>query len=137
MCVVRAEHPRVGARLSLKTYLELDHLEVLPAPFARPGLRVERALGPKAGQRRVAVRVPYFSLAARVLAESDLVLTMTHSFAGVLNQLAALKVVPAPVKVPPLGFSLIWLRRHDADAAHARFRDLIAKVCLELFDASG
>jgi DNA-binding transcriptional LysR family regulator len=135
-CVVRAEHPRVGARLSLKTYLELGHLEVLPAPFARPGLRVERALGPKAGQRRVAARVPYFSLAARVLAEGDLVLTMTRSFAGVLKELAPLKVVPAPVKVPPLRFSLLWLRQHDTDAAHTKFRDLVAKVCLERFGDS-
>src|SRR5262249_30103417 len=78
VCVVRANHPRVhGTAMSLKTFLDLPHLEVLPAPNTRPGLRIERALGAKASQRRVALRVPYFWLAARALAGSDLVLTMT------------------------------------------------------------
>jgi DNA-binding transcriptional LysR family regulator len=129
VCVVRADHPRVDARLSLKTYLALSHLEVVPAPLARPGLRIDRSLGPRAAERRVALRVPYFSLAARVLAESDLVLTMTRAFARVLQQAAPLKVVPAPLRLPPQRFSMIWLRRQDADAAHARFRDLVSGVC--------
>jgi DNA-binding transcriptional LysR family regulator len=136
VCVVRADHPRVDATLSLKTYLELPHLEVQPAPLARPGLRVERALGPRAGERRVAVRVPYFSLAARILVESDLVLTMTRSFARVLQEFAAVRVVAAPIKMPPQRFSLIWHRRHDSEAAHVRFRDTVARICAERFGES-
>ncbi len=131
VCVVRAGHPRVDESLSLKTYLTLRHVEVLPAPLARPGLRIERALGSKAGERRVAVRVPYFSLAARVLEESDLVLTMTRSFARLLLDFAPLKIVSAPVKIPPQRFSLIWQRRHETDPTHAWFRDIVAKVCIE------
>jgi DNA-binding transcriptional LysR family regulator len=133
VCVVRADHPQIEGEMTLKTYLELRHLEVLPAPLARPGLRIARALGSKAAQRRVAVRVPYFSLGARILAESDLVLTMTRSFARVLAEFAPLKVVEAPVKVPPQRFSLIWHRRHDADRANRRLRDVLASVCLERF----
>jgi len=136
VCVVRADHPRVDSSMSLKTYLELSHLEVLPAPLARPGLRIERALGPRAGERRVVVRVPYFSLAARVLSQSDLVLTMTGSFARMLQDFATLKVVPAPIKIPPLRFSLIWHHRHDADVTHARLRDLVSKICRESFGES-
>jgi DNA-binding transcriptional LysR family regulator len=131
VCVVRASHPCVDAALSLETYLELRHLEVMPAPNARPGLRIDRALGPKASQRRVALRVPYFSMAARVLAESDLLLTMTRSFARELQHFAPLQVVAAPFKVPPLRFSLIWLRSRDADRDHAWFRSLVAAICLE------
>lgn len=131
VCVVRADHPRVGRRLSLEAYLALDHLEVLPAPGARPGLRIERALGAKASRRRVALRVPYFWAAARVLAESDLVLAMTSSFARELQRIAPLKVVPPPFKLPPLRFSLIWRRSRDADRAHERLREMVAKVCLD------
>src|SRR5262249_49806089 len=97
----------------------------------RPGLRIDAALGAKAGQRRVVVRVPYFSLAARVIAESDLVLTMTRSFAKVLQKFARIEIVPAPVEVPPLRFSMIWHRRHDTDRGHRWFRALVAKVCVE------
>lgn len=131
VCVVRIDHPRVARSMSLKTYLALRHLEVLPTPLARPGLRIERALGSRAPERNVALRVPYFSLAARILADTDLVLTMTRSFAGVLREFAPLKIVAAPVKVPPQRFSLIWQRRHDSDRAHTWFRDVVAKVCIE------
>jgi DNA-binding transcriptional LysR family regulator len=137
VCVVRTDHPRVGRAMSLETYLELRHLEVLPAPLARPALRIERALGPKAAQRRVAVRVPYFGLAAHVLAQSDLVLTMTATFARALMETAPLKAVPAPVKIPAQRFSLIWHRMHEADRAHAWFRELVAKVCEERFGEAG
>jgi DNA-binding transcriptional LysR family regulator len=119
--------------VSLKAYLALEHLEVLPAPLARPGLRIERALAARAGERRVVVRVPYFSLAARVLAESDLVLTMTSAFARVLAEMTPLRIVASPVKLPPQRFSMIWLRRHDANPVHARFRDLVSQVCAERF----
>src|SRR5262249_33428836 len=105
-------------------------LEVLPAPNTRPGLRIERALGAKAPQRRVALRVPYFWLAARALAGSDLVLTMTRAFACELQRITPLKIVNAPIDVPPLRFSLLWQRGRDIDRAHKWFRDLVADVCL-------
>lgn len=136
VCVVRPQHLLVDGTLSLKTYLSLSHLEVVPAPHARPGLRIDRALGPSAKERVVAVRVPYFSLAAGILADSDLVLTMTRSFASILQELVPLKVVPAPLRLPPQRFSLLWHRRHDDDRAHARFRELVADICLDRLGAA-
>ena len=131
VCVVRSDHPRIGATMSLKSYLELDHLEVVPAPLARPGLRIERALGAKSTQRRITVRVPYFSLAARILAESDLVMTMSGLFARELQRLAPLKVVAAPINLAPLRFSMIWHRKWDGDRAHEWFRNQVASICTE------
>jgi DNA-binding transcriptional LysR family regulator len=137
VCLVRADHPRVqSGAMSLKTYLELRHLEVLPAPNARPGLRIARALGSKAEQRRVVARVPYFALAARILSQSDLVLTMTRSWAEALRDFGPLRIVALPVRLPPQRFSQIWLRRHDTDAAHTWFRELVAKVCMRRFGES-
>lgn len=137
VCVVRADHPRVGTSLSLAAYLELRHLEVLPAPNARPGLRIERALGAKAAQRRVALRVPYFWSAAQILLETDLVLVMTRKFAHELRRVAPLKLVAMPFKLPPLRFSLVWHRSRDADRGHERLRDVVAKVCLDRLTRGG
>ncbi len=132
VCVVRADHPLVhDGALSRDAYLELSHVDVLPAPNARPGLRIERALGADAERRRVALRVPYFWLAARVVAESDLALTMTQSFARELQRSAALKTVTAPLALAPLTFSLVWRRARDLDRMHAWFRELVATVCVE------
>jgi DNA-binding transcriptional LysR family regulator len=135
VCVLREGHPRVGATLSLKTYVELAHIEVLPTPQARPGLRIERELAAKGLQRRVVARVPYFALASHLLAQTDMVLTMTRQWAQFIQEGTSLRVVDAPIKLPPQRFSQIWSRSHDSDRTHAWFRDLVATVCTERFGA--
>jgi DNA-binding transcriptional LysR family regulator len=129
VCVVRANHPRVGAALSLKTYVQLQHLEVLPSPNARPGVRIERLLAARGLRRKVAVRVPYFSLAARIVATDDCVLTMTRLFAEQLQRIAPIRIVTCPLPLEPLAFSQIWPRRHDDDLVHRHVRDTSARLC--------
>jgi DNA-binding transcriptional LysR family regulator len=135
VCLMREDHPRFRSALTLKTYVELAHLEVLPTPQARPGLRIERALAAKGLQRRVVARVPYFSVAARMLARTDLVLTMTQQWARFVQEGTALRIVDLPIKLSPQRFSQIWLRRYDGDRAHTWFRDLTARTCTQLLGA--
>jgi DNA-binding transcriptional LysR family regulator len=129
VCVVRADHPQVRSTLTLRTYLKLSHVEVVPAPLARPSARVERALGARAGHRRVELWLTSYLLAARVLAETDLVLTLTRSLARVLQESAPLRIVGFPVEILPHRFSLIWHRRNDTDAVHTRLRNAVIDVC--------
>jgi DNA-binding transcriptional LysR family regulator len=130
VCVVRRDHPDVGRTLSLATYLGLPHVEVAPAPNARPGERIDRWLAAHGHQRRrVPMRVPFFALAARVVAQRDHVLTMTESFARELAEREALRIVRCPVQLAPLTFSQIWHRRHDDDPAHIWFRGAVSRVC--------
>jgi DNA-binding transcriptional LysR family regulator len=129
VCVVRADHPGIARTLSLASYLRLPHLEVPPAPLARPGDRITRLLAARGLCRRVSARVPTFALAARLLAEGDEVLTMTRRFAEELARLAPLRIVRCPLKLPPLAFSQIWRRTHDDDPAHRWLRDLCARAC--------
>jgi len=41
-CVVRRDHPRVGARLTLKQYLALEHVQI--SPLGQPGAYVDNVL---------------------------------------------------------------------------------------------
>ena len=131
VCVVRANHPQVRKTLSLETYVALPHLEVLPAPHARPGERIDRLLAAKGAQRHVSIRVPYFFLAAQLIAQGDYVLTMTRAFAEVLARTAALKFVEPPLEIPSLRFSQIWRRDRDDEEPHRWLRDASARVCSE------
>jgi len=129
VCVVRADHPQVKAGLSLRAFAQLPHLEVAPAPKARPGLRIDRMLAAKGMVRRVEMRVAYFLLAARILESSDRVLTMTRVFADELAKAARLRIVKCPLAVPPLWFSQIWLRSQDDDPMHRWLRETCARIC--------
>lgn len=133
VCVIRADHPRVGRTLTLARYLELPHLEVVPAPNARPGERIDRWLAARGERRRVLTRVPSFALAAQILADHDHVLTMTKFFARELTREAGLRIVRSPIPLAALGFSQIWQRRHDADKAHHWLRTTASRVCREQF----
>jgi DNA-binding transcriptional LysR family regulator len=130
VCVVRADHPQVGTNLSLRAFTQLAHLEVAPAPKAKPGLRIDRLLAAKGMARRVETRVPYFLLAARILESSDQVLTMTHAFADELTKAARLRIVKCPLPIPPLSFSQIWDRQQDDDPTHRWLREACARLCM-------
>jgi DNA-binding transcriptional LysR family regulator len=130
VCVMRADHPKVGGTLPLEVYLELPHLEVVPAPKARAGERIDRILAASGKQRRVTAKVAHFCVARRILETNDHVLTMSKGNAEFLIQGSALRIVSAPIELPPLRISQIWRRQYDEDLAHRWLRETAARVCL-------
>lgn len=129
VCVVRADNPHVGTTMTLASYVKLSHLEVRPTARSRPGVRIDRMLAAKGKRRRVTLSVPYFLLAARILATSDHVLTMTKGFAEQLISGAPLRIVKCPLAIPFLSFSQIWPHRYDGDLTHRWLRESCARVC--------
>jgi DNA-binding transcriptional LysR family regulator len=129
VCVVRAEHPKVRKAIALRLYLDLPHLEIIFAPRARIGERIDRMLAAIGKRRRVTASVAHFSVARRVLETNDHILTMARGDAESLIKGSALRIVEAPLELPPLLFSQIWRRQHDEDAAHRWLRESAARVC--------
>jgi DNA-binding transcriptional LysR family regulator len=129
MCVVRANHERVGKKLTLQTYCDLPHLEIAGAYDALPTLHVERALATIGRQRRVTLRIPYYLLAPRILERSEHVATVSSSGAQVLAQMAPLRTLPPPLELPPYKFSQIWRNAQNDDRAHIWLREHIASIC--------
>ncbi|MEZ4237474.1 MAG: LysR family transcriptional regulator, partial [Myxococcota bacterium] len=78
-CYLRRAHPALERPLDLDAYVALPHLLVSPTG-AGAGL-VDRLLAGVGRQRRVALRVPTFAVAAQVAARTDLVLTAPDSLA--------------------------------------------------------
>lgn len=130
VCVVRTGHPAARKRLSLAQYLDLPHLEVIPAPGARTGNRVDRILAAAGKRRRVTMKVFHFAIAQRVLETNDHVLTMTKGNAEAFVQDRDLRIVNAPFDFPAVRFSQIWRRQNDDDAAHRWLRETAARICI-------
>jgi DNA-binding transcriptional LysR family regulator len=130
VCVVRSDHPRIRRTLPLRLYLELPHMEIVPAPRTRTGERVDRILAASGQRRHVTARIAHFSVARRILETNDHVLTMTKGHAELLIEGAALRMVRAPLEIPSLRFSQIWRRQYDEDATHRWLREAAARVCV-------
>jgi DNA-binding transcriptional LysR family regulator len=129
-CLVRRDHPHVGRRLTLDTYLELGH--VLASPRSRRGGLVDRALQQQGLARRVHVIVPHFAAAPFVVAQTDLVATLPRGVARPFARMLDLRVLPPPIVFEAGPWNLVWHERTLHDPAHAWLREQIQAVSTEL-----
>jgi len=128
VCVVRADHERVGKKLSLQIYGDLPHLEIACALDAIPTLHIDRALAAIGKRRHVTLRVPYYLLAPRILERTLHVATVSASGAKILAQLAPLRVLPPPIELPTYRYSQIWHESKNQSRAHTWLREHVASI---------
>lgn len=119
---VRREHPLAHTRLSLDTYLDAEHLHVSSRRRGRG--HVDIALNRLGKQRRIAMRVQNYLVAAKIAQETDLLWTVPR----VLAETLPLKVIPTPFEVEPLAWNLYWPRSAQDDPANRWLRGIIRAV---------
>lgn len=125
VCAVRPEHPVARGNLDLETYLGLKHIHV---SSRRKGLgQVDLALLRHKAERRIHLRVQHYRVAAAVVSDTDLVMTVPRFLA---NQYQ-LRILALPFDVPPLDLHLYWHRQSDSDHSHRWLRESL----LQMFDA--
>jgi DNA-binding transcriptional LysR family regulator len=126
VCVVRADHPTVGRKMTLERYIELGH--ILVSPRASRGGIVDDVLAKIGLTRRVAVVVPHFLVAPFLVEKTDHVLTLAARIAKSLAPAVKLKALPPPIDLPGFDINLVWHERDQADPAHAWLRTLFTQV---------
>ena len=126
VCVVRADHPDVGTRLSLERYLSMRHIQV--APRGQPGGYVDDVLAER-GRRRVVRRaVPYFLSALSLVARSDDMLTISERVARLMAPQLGLRILEVPLPLEPYALNLVWHPRYDGDAGHRFIREALVRA---------
>jgi len=118
--VARPRHPKVGRRLTLRTYLSQEHIAV---SSRRRGLSAEDfELGRHNLRRDIRLRCQSYLAACRVVRETDLILTMPQRHARILNAQFGNQLIPFPLKVPAFDTYLYWHASADGDPANAWLR---------------
>jgi len=125
-CVVRADHPVVGDRITRKQYEQLRHVNMLPTGRLRAGLF--QALEREGLKRDVAVSVTHFLAIPEMVAVTDYCATLPRLICRRLAGDARLKVLPAPVDLGTFPVEMAWHVRYRNDPAHQWLRALIAEV---------
>ncbi len=127
---LREGHPCADA-LDLQAYARLDHVLVQPLADDDRSV-VDRALSALGLERRVVLRVPSFLSAPWALIASDLALTAPRSFLDAVATRLPIRIVPAPLALPPFQLALVWHARWGADPGHrwlrGRIRDALGPV---------
>jgi DNA-binding transcriptional LysR family regulator len=133
VCVVRKGHPAVRDRLTLKTYVALDHVLVSHLPDGR-GV-VDDALAARGLKRNVALRVSHFLLVPSIIAATDYVAALSQPIARPFAEVWPLRLFRPPLALPGAWVQAVWHERTTDSAAHAWFRATVADIGREVHNA--
>ncbi|WP_067811852.1 LysR family transcriptional regulator [Actinomadura kijaniata] len=133
VCMVAADHPTVGDRLTLAELAELPWVDYLNRPTAfTPASWHLRTLGI---EPRVEVVTESFQIIPFLVAGTDRVALIQERLAARYAGLAAVRVLPCPFDVVPLVEAMWWHPVHTRDAGHAWLREVMARVGHMIADA--
>ena len=108
-CVVSARR----RKLDLAAYLAARHVTV---SSRRAGLALEDLVLQRLGHRRqLAVRCQHYEAACRIVADSELLLTMPRRHAQAIGVPLGNHLGPMPLALPPLEIHLYWHRQTDLE----------------------
>jgi DNA-binding transcriptional LysR family regulator len=126
VCLVRADHPRIGSRLTLAQFLAATHVLVSSRGSAHE--IVEQTLRNKGLQRRIALRVPHFTVVPMILARTDHMVIVPKGLVGAISPFGRFKSLKPPVDIPALDVKVHWHERFDQDPGMTWLRGLIVDL---------
>ena len=116
--------------LTLKRYLSRRH--VYPSPLGVQSNVVDGWLSAQHKRRDIALSAQSYLVAARIAAESDLLLSLPGRIARTLAELLPLRLIEPPRGFPDFKLCLIWHPLYAGDPAIAWLLGLFAELQQEL-----
>jgi DNA-binding transcriptional LysR family regulator len=114
VCVCRQGHPFIQGQVSLQDYVRANHLLISIAED-RVG-RIDHLLKQRNLSRHVALSLPHILVAPVVLAQTNLIATLSARVAQRFAQTQALQILPLPLELK--GFSVV-MKWHQSSHDHA------------------
>src|SRR6185369_960807 len=128
VCLMRADHPAARTRLTKKAFLDASHALV----SYKGGHRViEEALERAGLARKIALRVPHFTVVPMVLERSDLILILPSKVARVYERQGHFRYLPPPVPIPPADVAAHWHERFERDPGNRWLRETVMELFTE------
>ncbi len=129
VCMLRGDHPAIGARISAKQFRAAAHVLV---SYAGTGHQViEETFLAEGLNERIAARVPHFLVVPMILARTDLIVTVPSRVAAVFAKLGDFKVLALPLAMPSFDVRLHWHERFHQDPANRWLRQTMTELYAE------
>lgn len=124
MCLMRKDHPLSQIdSMTCEDLVAYPHLKVTGG--GDKDSHADRALSQLGYQRRIALKVPFFSAAVNALSSSDYLMIVPEHIARNLAGDANLIFKPLPVDTDAHHYWLMWHPKYDLDKAHQWMRDKV------------
>jgi DNA-binding transcriptional LysR family regulator len=123
ICVVRRDHPDIGASMTMREFSETPCIETPASPVTRAWLDEE--LGRRGLQTKVQMSVWHVSAIPFVVAACDCVAVIPREVFDIFAPIAAIRTVKLPIDIPPIQIHQYWHPRVGSDPAVRFFRELV------------
>jgi DNA-binding transcriptional LysR family regulator len=131
VCIARRRHPALKKGLTLDAYCAADHILASPrgGGFSSPLDETLAALGRK---RKVCLSIAQFLLGPRLVAQSDMLMTIGKRLAQSFAQELDVTIYPLPFKSPGFRIVQAWHVRLDRDPLQKWLRTQIHEIAEQL-----
>lgn len=123
-CLADAAVLPPGDRLDLASYLARPH--ALVALRADVENEIDRTLAALGHKRRICLALPHWGVAPRLIAGTDIILTVARGMLPPAIEADGLRLFEPPFTLPVVPFTQIWHPRRQGDPAHQWLRERIA-----------
>jgi LysR family transcriptional regulator, nod-box dependent transcriptional activator len=127
VCVVSANHPSVGERLTVEEYLALPHL-VFGVAGPGHGSVADDHLADFGYERKIVASTESLANAPFLVQGTRLATLVPKRVAERLQQAANIKLIESPLDLPPLRETLVWSPRFTQSAAHVWMRNKLVEL---------
>lgn len=131
VCLSAKNNPRLGARMTLAKYLELEHVVKRQNHLNFPTVD-ERVVAARKIKRRVIAKVPQYALLALAVAETSRIATVQRGLATMWAKWLPLQIHKLPFECPPLQEMMQWHKSRENDLGNAWLRDTLLALCANL-----
>ena len=128
VCIIRRDHPVIGASMTARQYMEASHAVVWPE--GREHL-IESHLEVRKIKRKVVLELSHFMSLLAIIASSDLVATVPQDLADFFETHGNIRALELPIKSPEVEVHQSWHQRLHKDAANMWLRATIFKALCE------
>jgi DNA-binding transcriptional LysR family regulator len=132
VCIARADHPDIGESLSYEKYLELAQVQFDIPGRTTTGQLLQERLARAGRQLNIRFRVQNHLTVADVVANSNMIATLSHRYARSFLTQFPLKILELPIRLPPIQNRIFWHERMQSDLASRWFRQLAADVAKKM-----
>lgn len=126
LCVARKNHPAIAKRLSLKTYLKLEHITI--SSVSGGDEIIARTLGRRNLERQVALEVTDFLAPILICAKTDLIATVPSALANFFAGSSPIRLIDPPLDFPRIPLQIHWHKRLEADGGRQWLTQIITNL---------
>jgi DNA-binding transcriptional LysR family regulator len=127
VCLLRADHAVRGRRLTLGEFLSLEHVVVHSE--GRSQEIFEEFLQARGLTRRIRLYTPHFLSIARLVSQSDMLVTVPHAIGMEYGRPElGLRVIEPPFESPRIELKQHWHRKVHKDPRHQWLRKLVSEL---------